>query len=460
VRVFWLLLLAAAGGLGYAYFTILERVPPTISTRTDAVYVGQSHAHEFQVSDEGRGVQSIRVWLEAAGQTKELYAETFDGTLLGGAQPAIARRVEVKVEPKVLGLESGEAVLHAEATDFAWSGNVAAVAVPLVIDPRPPRVSVRTGLTYVRKGGSELAVYEIDEATEKHGVLVGERLFPGFPNPAQKNSYVSFYAIPPYKELAARPAVFAEDRAGNTTKVPLSVNIMEGNFKTDVINLSDAFLQAKVAELLGGDKPDPLAAYLEINNEMRKQNDAQIVEICKKSSEERLWSGPFLQLPNSKVGATFAQRRSYVYNGKEVDKQIHLGFDMASNSRAEVPAGNDGVVAHATELGIYGKTVILDHGLGLFSLYSHLSEISVEKGQAIARGEVLGRSGDTGLAGGDHLHFSMMLNGEFINPIEWLDPKWINDHIEAKLKQPEATPPTEGSASGSAQGVPANAANN
>jgi murein DD-endopeptidase MepM/ murein hydrolase activator NlpD len=250
--------------------------------------------------------------------------------------------------------------------------------------------------------------------------------------------------------------VFAEDRAGNTTKVPLSVNIMEANFYTDTIGLSDAFLQAKVSELLGGDNPDPLAAYLKINNEMRKQNDAQIVEICKKSSEDRLWSGPFLQLPNSKVGATFAQRRSYVYQGKEVDKQIHLGYDMASNSRAEIPAANDGVVAYAGELGIYGKTVIIDHGLGLFSLYSHLSEISIEKGQAMARGEIMGRSGDTGLAGGDHLHFSMMLNGAFINPIEWLDAKWINEHIEAKLKKPESTP-AEGDGSGAPQGVPANA---
>jgi len=459
VRVFWLLLLAAAGGLTYAYFTILEQDPPTISTRTDAVYVGQTHTHEFQIADDGRGVQSVRVWLEVAGQTKELLSETYEGTLLGGAQPLIPRMIEVKIEPKALGLESGDAVLHAEATDFAWNANLTQVSVPLVIDPRPPRVSVRTGLTYVRRGGAELAVYEIDEAAEKHGVLVGDRLFRGFPNPGQRGSYVAFYAIPPYAELPTRPAVFAEDRAGNTTKVPLSVNVMEGNFATDTIGLSDAFLQAKAAELLGGDQPDPLAAYLQINREMRKQNDAQIVEICKKSSEERLWSGPFLQLPNSKVGATFAQRRSYVYNGKEVDKQTHLGYDLASNSRAEIPAANDGVVAYASELGIYGKTVILDHGLGLFSLYSHLSEISVEKGQAAARGETLGRSGDTGLAGGDHLHFSMMLDGAFINPIEWLDPKWIKEHIEAKLKPPEPTP-SEGEGSGTPQGVPANARGN
>jgi murein DD-endopeptidase MepM/ murein hydrolase activator NlpD len=148
-------------------------------------------------------------------------------------------------------------------------------------------------------------------------------------------------------------------------------------------------------------------------------------------------------MPNTHTGARFAERRSYVYEGKVVDTQTHMGFDFASTSHAPVPAANDGVVVFAGPLGIYGNTVVLDHGLGLFSLYGHLSEIAVEKGSPVVKGEALGKSGTTGLAGGDHLHYAMLLDGVFVDPIEWFDAKWISEHIEGKLTaaaQPDAVP--------------------
>jgi murein DD-endopeptidase MepM/ murein hydrolase activator NlpD len=162
-------------------------------------------------------------------------------------------------------------------------------------------------------------------------------------------------------------------------------------------------------------------------------------------------------MPNSKVGAGFAEQRSYMYEGKEVDKQVHLGYDLASTSRAQVPAANDGVVAFAGPLGIYGQAVIIDHGMGLFSLYGHLSEVSAQKGQAIARGEIMGRTGTTGLAGGDHLHYGILLSGEFVDPIEWFDKKWIKEHLEAKLLPPEPPVTVEpGAGVGKREDRPAN----
>ena len=148
---------------------------------------------------------------------------------------------------------------------------------------------------------------------------------------------------------------------------------------------------------------------------------------------DRIWAGPFVQMPNTHAGAKFAERRSYVYNGKVVDQQTHMGYDLASTSHADVPAANDGVVVFAGPLGIYGNAVVIDHGLGLFSLYGHLSEIAVENHRPISKGDTLGKSGTTGLAGGDHLHFAMLLDGVFVDPLEWFDKKWIDDHIEAKF---------------------------
>jgi murein DD-endopeptidase MepM/ murein hydrolase activator NlpD len=77
--------------------------------------------------------------------------------------------------------------------------------------------------------------------------------------------------------------------------------------------------------------------------------------------------------------------------------------------------------------------VVLDHGCGLMSLYAHMSSIGVEEGQQVSRGDVLGRSGETGRAGGDHLHYSMLVHGVQVDPLEWWDGRWIRDHVAAKL---------------------------
>ena len=433
MRIVWLLILILVGVLTGALLTRFERDPPVIHTRTQSAYVGKQHAHEFRVSDEGMGIERVRIWLESGDVEIELHDETYAGNLWSGAALLLPRRIEITIEPKKMGLGPGQATLYAEAYDFSWSGNSSRVEVPLVIDAKAPRISLLTGLTYVRRGGTEAVVYEIDEPVEKHGVLVGELLFAGFAHPTHPDRFTALYALPPDTPQGDSPRILAEDRAGNRTLAPVSISVIEKAFPEDVIVLSDGFLELKVAEILGGERPDLLEAYLEINRDMRADNAARIREICERSSGERLWSEPFLQLPNSRVGARFGERRSYQYKGRSVDAQVHMGYDLASTSRAQVPAANDGVVLFADNLGIYGQTVIIDHGLSLFSLYGHLSEIAVEQGRPVSRGDPIGRTGSTGLAGGDHLHFAMLVGGVFVDPLEWFDGKWIQEHIEAEL---------------------------
>jgi murein DD-endopeptidase MepM/ murein hydrolase activator NlpD len=113
-----------------------------------------------------------------------------------------------------------------------------------------------------------------------------------------------------------------------------------------------------------------------------------------------------------------------------VDQQIHMGEDLASLMNSPVYAGNNGAVVYAEPLGIYGHTVILDHGLGVFSSYSHMSKIDVKVGEKLQKGAVLGQTGTTGLAAGDHLHFAINLQGEFVDPLEWWDPHWLRDQVE------------------------------
>ena len=208
---------------------------------------------------------------------------------------------------------------------------------------------------------------------------------------------------------------------------------------SDTIRVSDRFMELVVPAILEqtpeiSDQGDLLQNYVNINNELRAQNSATLKEYAKKSLPEFAWHQRFIQLPNSAVTSNFADRRTYVYDGRNVDKQNHLGYDLASTSRAEVPAANDGVVLMSEFFGIYGNTVLIDHGYGLMSLYGHLSSIVANEGDAVVRGDVIGRTGATGLAGGDHLHFTMLLHGTQVDPREWWDAHWINDRIARKLE--------------------------
>lgn len=437
VRLIVLLLLVAGG---YLVYTRVERTPPVISTRAAPAFAGASYEHEFRFSDEGMGLRSAKITLQVGGEEWGLAEEAYPGNPLTGASLDLERPIKVAVNAKELGVPDGPATLRAEASDYSWMSNTSEVSVQLTIDTQPPRASLLTGLTYVRKGGSELAIYTVEEGVEKSGVAVGDRFFPGFVDSRDAKRRLAFYAIPADAAEGAKPILVAQDRAGNETRIALVANVMERGFPEDTITLSDSFMQSKVAELLGSFTGTPLEGYLKINREMRKENDAKLVEITSSSSPDRIWSGAFVQMPNAHAGAKFAERRSYVYNGEVVDQQTHMGYDFASTSHDAIPAANDGVVVFAGPLGIYGNAVIVDHGLGLFSLYGHLSEISAEKGRPVTKGESLGKSGTTGLAGGDHLHFAMLLGGHFVDPLEWFDPKWIADHIEGKLEAAAAAP--------------------
>ena len=178
-----------------------------------------------------------------------------------------------------------------------------------------------------------------------------------------------------------------------------------------------------------------LDAFLVINREQRKQAEMTKREIGAKTADVPLWEGPFVQPRNTKVFSNFAETRTYVYDGRPVDTQVHFGYDLASTKHSPVPAANSGVVAFAGPLTIYGNAVIVDHGLGLQTLYAHLSSIEAKVGDKVTKGQELGRSGATGLAVGDHLHFEVLVSGVSVTPLEWWDARWIRERVNRPLKE-------------------------
>jgi murein DD-endopeptidase MepM/ murein hydrolase activator NlpD len=234
--------------------------------------------------------------------------------------------------------------------------------------------------------------------------------------------------------------IFAEatDFAGNNTRGRFPYYIKKRSYKKVLINISDRFLNWKTPEFNVEVSPDsntPLVdKFLMVNRKIRESNRRQITEIVSETDEKLYWNGAFLRLPNSARKASFADHRKYKYKDRIIDRQVHLGIDLASVAHSPVPASNSGKVAFTGYLGIYGKIVVIDHGFGLFSTYSHLSAFDVKQGQIVSKGEIIGRTGSTGLAGGDHLHFGILVHNTFVNPVEWWDAAWIKNNVSGKIK--------------------------
>jgi murein DD-endopeptidase MepM/ murein hydrolase activator NlpD len=318
-----------------------------------------------------------------------------------------------------------------------------------MVDTRAPQIEVLSRLHYVNQGGSGAVVYRLSEPCPAHGIAVGDRFFPGHPvGDKDPNLMTALFAVS-YDQGNQTPVLAsATDQAGNQTQMGFHCRIKAKTFAKDVLNISDAFIRNSMVPLLAAEKGaaagemDLKDVFLAVNQGMRRDNYETLTRLGEQSLPEKMWDGVFLRLPQAANRAQFADHRTYHYNGAVIDRQVHLGADLASLQQSPVPAANNGRVLFAERVGIYGNTVVIDHGYGLMSLYAHLSAIGVANGARVKKGDTIGHTGITGLAAGDHLHFGMMVNDTFVNPIEWWDPHWIEDNILNKLALVE-TPATK-----------------
>jgi murein DD-endopeptidase MepM/ murein hydrolase activator NlpD len=316
----------------------------------------------------------------------------------------------------------------------------------VVIDLVPVKLSFQAASHLLHAGGTGTICYRLNKEVKESGVLVGNRFYQGFPNPkGSKGDYVVLFPVPQEGPADFRVELVARPSLGNEVKQAVSLRAKPRRWRHDSINLTDGYLRQVAARFPVANPNDLLNAYLEVNRKIRTQNHELFQKVASHSNPQPLWSGAFKRF-FGKPMARFGDRRTYLYQGKAVDQQTHLGEDLASLVHSPVYAGNNGAVVLAEPLGIYGQTVILDHGLGVFSSYSHLSQIDVKVGDKVEKGTVLGRTGTTGLAFGDHLHFAINLQGEFVDPLDWWDPHWLRDQVEKVWAQAggPATPATTG----------------
>jgi murein DD-endopeptidase MepM/ murein hydrolase activator NlpD len=450
----FLVLLAIVAGA--AWYFAGRASGPAIVIESPEKAIGQTGQLSIAFDAPGARLTAVDVAIEQGEKRLPIF------TLPGGDPSLLVREGENRLmfvrsigKRELPDLERGPARLTVTAARpvlFGLRNVESAVTRDIEVRLTPPTVGVLSTHHYINHGGSEMVVYRVSPADVSSGVRVGDREYPGFPAAgagianADPGLRVAFFALLWDQDVNTPISLFARDDVGNEGAAALDYRVFPKKFRQSRIELDDRFLARVVPAILQNtpelnvsDSSDLLGSFLTINRELRRQNNARIAALASNTSPEILWEGPFKQLINTAVEGGFADQRTYFYKGQEVDRQVHLGFDLASTATAPVVAANRGKVVHAGWLGIYGNCVILDHGMGLQSLYAHLSSIEVKEGDDVADGARLGRSGATGLAGGDHLHFTLLLNGQAVTPIDWWSRQWVQDRILRKLREAGAT---------------------
>jgi murein DD-endopeptidase MepM/ murein hydrolase activator NlpD len=428
----------------------LSREAPTIQLGGKLKGIGQSTSVQFDISDPRHRIKTVQVEII---QNDHIFQVPFHEVSFGEgplpwwnfwAKPrenslSVSAMVGRKYLPE---LQEGRASIHVTAINDSWGrffrGGKSERTYNLPVRFSPPQVDVLTTQHYINQGGCDMVLFKVSPGTTESGVQVGKYYFPSWPvKESMPETRLCLFAYPYDVDPQTPARIVSSDDAGNQTIANFTYQVFPKKFHADTIKLTDDFMNRVVPPILSQspeveDQGNLLKNFLEINGHLRQLDADELVKFSQKTAPHFLWTEPFIRLP-SKTEAYFADARSYVYNGQVVDHQVHLGFDLAGLEHMPVEAANDGVVVHASYFGIYGNAIVIDHGCGLQTLYGHLSSIKVKPGDTVKRGQVIGISGETGLAGGDHLHFTVLLDGIPVNPIEWWDPHWIHDRIEAKL---------------------------
>ena len=428
-KLFFLLIIGTLIAAGVFYFR--DTTPPQLSLTPGSGPISKKVKLLLSVADDGMGIKNVQVTVIQGTNRIPLLKRDF---------PLQTAAVDLELDLSALKLQQAGLQIEVSATDQSiyhfGKGNVSQQLFTLTYDTRAPIISLLSKAHNFTKGGSGLVVFGLNEEIESAGVQFGDYFFPAYQQGS--GNYACLIAYPyNVKESDFTPRVIARDLAGNERQLGIYYRAKNKKFRHRKINVSDQFLAQKIPEfedLVPADISKPIDIFLYVNRTVRQQNRDKIAEFSHKTSSEPLWNGAFLRQPQAASLAHFADYRTYYYKGKEIDKQVHLGQDLASVAQAEIVAGNAGEVVWAEYLGIYGLCVVIDHGLGLQTLYAHMSQLNVQPGDVVARGETLGRSGATGMAGGDHLHFGVFVSGIPVQPIEWWDAHWLQDNIESKLK--------------------------
>jgi len=449
VFLFLILILGGAGAVFYYQGEFFERNSPNISFINIPKGLGADPSTiTFEAKDDGIGLDEIVVRAEQLGKRVDIGSYK----ILTQEKKSVSKTIEIKA--KDLGLREGDVKFTAIAFDRSFFSNKQESSISLPVDFQKLKIAVITPQQNINLGGSELVFFRVTGGTPARvGIRVGNDEFQGFPagNTFKslekfKDLYYSFFVLPTTRTTET-PEVFAQNKVGNETRSGFPYLVIPRKFPELKIKIDDNFFEKTVSvllarnqESLSSDSKERAKQFQDINEVYRASLQEQIRKIMYSSSNasysksDKFFDGSFARPMAGAPKSSYSERRNYIYKDEVISKSIHDGIDLAGTAMLPVQAALDGKIVFADFLGIYGNTVIIDHGCGFFTLYGHLSSIDKNVGDIAKKLEQIGRTGITGLAAGDHLHFEIRVSGIPTSPIEWWDSSWVAEHIEKKIK--------------------------
>ena len=431
-----LLLLAMVGAAGYVYTAPeFEREAPKVES-AQTIYWNRTDPLKITLSDN------------IALKHYELVLSDGSHSILvgqGDFDKKIKKQTLLMKYPQntVLNTKASKLQLKVLATDNSmWNffqGNKTVKNINIIVDYKRPVVNILANSYSITQGGSALVVFQADDENldTLYIQIPGHRFKV---TPYKKDGYYTALIAWPFNLSDFHAKIVAVDKANNKRVADIPFYLKNHKYRVSWIKARDSFINGKITDLASStpeyaniqDKLDKLRA---INETMRLKNEDLIHRLTSPTTTQMIkeWKiHKFYPLKNGAKVASYGDERHYYYKNREneVSQSYHVGYDLASTKMASVVSSNDGVVVYANENGIYGNMPIINHGLGLYSLYGHCSQILVKEGDKVKAGQVIAKTGATGLALGDHLHFGLLVQGIEVRPIEWFDAKWIHKMID------------------------------
>ncbi len=429
------LFLAAVVLLGAAFFLRDFFRQPDVSFLLDSEKVGVN-PFSIKFSGGGKGLKRIEVFYIGAESNRLLLKRKRYSEEENIREDTVA----VSLNP-IAGIEDGPAEIEAVCESYGGLRQTVTKTASIVADLSPPKITVLSATENMSQGGSGVVVYKISGDTVKSGVRIGDSFFKGYKASGagftDENIRISFFSYPYNLPEGETVLITASDDIGNRRNLPINYNLIEKPFTELDIQVTEKFIKMKMLPMINASGDVALKdMFLLVNRKVREANNRKIEKALSQVAEKIMWEGRFIR-PSGSLQSQF-EKRKYFFEGEQIDEQYHLGYDIASQKKNPVRASNNGVVIFADDLGIYGNAVIIDHGMGLATLYAHLSSMTVQTGDAVATGDRIGSTGDTGLAFGDHLHFGIYVGGQPVLPTEWWDQFWVRTRITQNIQDAKA----------------------
>ena len=430
------ILLGSILGGGYLYTSPeFERVAPQITSQS-SLYWNKKTPLQITLSDN-IGLKSFELVL-SDGKNSVIIGQ-------GEFEKGVTQRLlNVKYpKSKLLDPKAKQLKLKITAVDQSlWNnfqGNQSEKIVDIKVDTKRPTVSILANSYSITQGGAALVVFfSEDENMEKLYVEAAGNHFKV--QPYKEKGYYATLVAWPFNQEEFEANVIAMDEAGNHKKTKVPFYLKSHDYKVSWIEAKDSFIEGKITDLASTDPEyeeidEKVEKFRAVNEEMRLKNEKKIYALSKVVSDEVLtqWKvEKFYPLHNGAKVASYGDERHYYYKdkGNEISRSNHVGIDLASTKMALIRSSNPGKVVYAGFNGIYGNMPMIDHGFGLYTLYGHCSQILVEEGETVKKNQAIAKTGVSGLALGDHLHFGILVQGIEVRPVEWLDASWIKKNID------------------------------